>query len=386
MAATPSPHARVIAGRYLASAAGLAARPAGPVEALDTTSGRAAQVRIVFLPSHWDEEELAEAVARWCGLGCAEVCGILDFGRDESTWFLVLPPTLGIPLERWRMLRRPTSAGAARLTLGFGRLVERVVAAGFAPQAAELRDLSVGPGPTPFLDRPLLGAPGGPGDADAAGQRLLGMVLRAAAGEQVDLGVAAWASRAEAREFASLRACLDELEAVADEAERGAVRLAGDDDLAGLLDESDVDGLLAGPDRLTLMRRAGALLLLLAIIAAGIGLTLGDGTPSAAQAPPPSPPGTIRPLAGESSEHTGRRPLARTSVAKAVIRPKRGQRDPVAKRHTPAEETRAAAPPAQAADPSPAPAPSSTAPTPTRERTGGGGLPSPAGVVTLPPP
>ena len=84
MAASPSTGASVIDGRYLASSAGIASRPAGPVEALDTRSGRAAQVRLVFPDGSWREDELAAAVARWCGLGCAEVCGVLDFGPHEG--------------------------------------------------------------------------------------------------------------------------------------------------------------------------------------------------------------------------------------------------------------------------------------------------------------
>src|SRR3954464_14165674 len=163
MTATPSTGASVIDGRYLASTAGppgaasvparpaAPARPAGPVEALDTRSGRAAQVRLVFLDPSWGEDELAELVARWCGLGCAEVCGVLDFGPHEDGWFLVLPPSLGVPLERRRMIRRPSPGGAARLAAAVGALLERVAAAGFPPDALDVRDLAIGPGPTPFL-------------------------------------------------------------------------------------------------------------------------------------------------------------------------------------------------------------------------------------------
>ena len=48
MAETATSSALVIGGRYLASPAALRARPDGPLDALDTQSGRAAQVRIVF--------------------------------------------------------------------------------------------------------------------------------------------------------------------------------------------------------------------------------------------------------------------------------------------------------------------------------------------------
>ena len=211
--ADPAPRSHVIADRYLTSPAALAASPYGPVDALDTHSGRGAQVRIVFTGPEWDEAALAGAVARWCGIGCSEVCGVLDFGRHGDRWFLVLPPSLGLPVERWRMLRRPTAADAARLTLAFGRLAERVAAAGFSPDAASLADVAVGPGPTPFLERPLLQPHGarapGPGD----GQRVLAAVCAAALGSletPADLG--AWAENARVGGFAGLAECLDELE------------------------------------------------------------------------------------------------------------------------------------------------------------------------------
>src|SRR5918911_1768906 len=152
-----APPDQVIADRYLTSPAAVAARPFGPVEALDTRGERTAQVRIVFVPASWGEAELAEAVSRWCGIGCAEICGVLDFGRHGDRWYLVVPPSLGLPVERWRQMRRPGAGDAARLTLSFGRLIERVHAAGFPPETATLRDFAVGPGPTPFLERPLLG-------------------------------------------------------------------------------------------------------------------------------------------------------------------------------------------------------------------------------------
>jgi hypothetical protein len=209
----PVHRSHVIADRYLTSPAALAAHPFGPVDALDTQSGRGAQVRIVFVAGEYDEADLADAVARWCGIGCSEVCGVLDFGRHGDRWFLVLPPSVGLPVERWRMLRRPTAADAARLTLAFGRLTERVAAAGFSPDAAALGDVAVGPGPTPFLERPLLHAatrrPVVPGD----GQRILAAVWDAALGPaDPPSGLYGWAERAQAGGFASLAECLDELE------------------------------------------------------------------------------------------------------------------------------------------------------------------------------
>jgi hypothetical protein len=203
----------VIADRYLTSPAALAAQPFGPVDALDTHSGRGAQVRIVFVAGECDEADLAEGVARWCGIGCSEVCGILDFGRHRDRWFLVLPPSVGLPVERWRMLRRPTAADAARLTLAFGRLTERVAAAGFSPDAAALADVAVGPGPTPFLERPLLPAGRRRPVAQGDGQRILAAVYGAALGPaDPPAGLYGWGERARAGQFASLSECLDELE------------------------------------------------------------------------------------------------------------------------------------------------------------------------------
>src|SRR3954449_8932991 len=100
MADSATSTALVIAGRYLASPAALRARPQGPIEALDTRSGRTAQVRIVFASDGWVEETLAESVSRWCAIGCSEICGVLDFGRHEDRWFLVVPPSLGMSIDR----------------------------------------------------------------------------------------------------------------------------------------------------------------------------------------------------------------------------------------------------------------------------------------------
>ncbi|HVG87630.1 MAG TPA: hypothetical protein VM823_01580 [Gaiellales bacterium] len=263
MAASPSTGASVIDGRYLASSAGIASRPAGPVEALDTRSGRAAQVRLVFPDGSWREDELAAAVARWCGLGCAEVCGVLDFGPHEDGWFLVLPPSLGVPLDRWRMIRRPTPGGAARLTVAVGGLLERVAAAGFPADALDVRDLAIGPGPTPFLDRPLLGTAGPehpPATSPASGQRALARVLRAAAGDGMAEPLEAWAARAGARGFPTLSDAIDDLRRLAADADTAGLRPAEPDaELDSLFDfTGDPDLLLPPPDRWRPVRRLAA--------------------------------------------------------------------------------------------------------------------------------
>jgi hypothetical protein len=267
--------AEVIADRYLTSPIGVRARPYGPVEALDTHSDRAAQVRIVFVPGEWGEGELADAVAGWCGIGCAEITGVLDFGRHGDRWFLVLPPSLGMPVARWRSLRRPTSADAARLVLAFGRLVERVGAAGFPPDTAELADFAVGPGPTPFLERPLLGPPRPHGVAppDGDGQRTLAALFRTIVdpARSTPPALGAWAATAAAAGFGSLAACLDELQRAGSvaQAERGDA----DDEplgLAGIFDD-DVPTVRARRRGLPVaVRRMGAVAGAVAAVAAAV--------------------------------------------------------------------------------------------------------------------
>src|SRR5690242_16068673 len=202
---SPATNACMIGDRYLASAASLAANAAGPVDALDTRSGRAAQVRVLFTGTGWDEEALADAVSRWCALGLSEACGILDFGRHEERWYLVVPPSLGMPLERWRMVRRPSALDAARLTLAFGRVLERIAQAGFPADGLAMLDLAVGPGPTPFVERPLLGKPGGERANDPrAGQRLLAAIVTAAHFGELDGPLGRWRDDARSESFPSL--------------------------------------------------------------------------------------------------------------------------------------------------------------------------------------
>jgi hypothetical protein len=59
MSAPVTSNAEVIADRYLTSPASLRSRPFGPVDALDTHAGRAAQVRIVFASGQWEPEQLS---------------------------------------------------------------------------------------------------------------------------------------------------------------------------------------------------------------------------------------------------------------------------------------------------------------------------------------
>jgi hypothetical protein len=89
MADSATSTALVIAGRYLASPAALRARPEGPIDALDTRSGRTAQVRIVFASDGWDDDGFTDAVTRWCALACSEICGVLTSAstRDAGSWW-----------------------------------------------------------------------------------------------------------------------------------------------------------------------------------------------------------------------------------------------------------------------------------------------------------
>jgi hypothetical protein len=218
MSAPVTSTAEVIADRYLTSPVSLRSRPFGPVDALDTHAGRAAQVRIVFLSGDWDHEQLAETVARWCGIATAGVIGVLDFGEHNGHPFLVLPPSLGMPLERWRVMRHPSAVDAARLALGFGRLIEAVSAAGFATDIAEPSDFGVGPGPTPFLELPLLGRPDAPAMLlpGVEGQALIGRLYTSAVWDADLPGeLGEWVVRAGEHGFSNLGECLDALEVAA---------------------------------------------------------------------------------------------------------------------------------------------------------------------------
>ena len=379
--ADPAPRPHVIADRYLTSPAALASHPFGPVDALDTHSGRGAQVRIVFTGGEWDEAGLAEAVARWCGIGCSEVCGVLDFGRHADRWFLVLPPSLGLPVERWRMLRRPTAEDAARLTLAFGRLAERVAAAGFSPDAASLADVAVGPGPTPFLERPLLQGAGGRapvGQGD--GQRVLAAVCDAALGSlEPPEGLREWAERARAGEFPGLPQCLDELE-------RHGVSVPGDDSglaegppgIERLFDEHfDLDGpAIVAPRERRRFWLAGVPIATMAILA--VLILFGNGARQGAASTPPDP--VTGPPPTTAVVRTPARPHAQNRAHARPVRHHRHHRS--ARAQAPTTPSRAAStPPASTAPATPPAATTSAAAT----SPGAVSLPAPGGT-TLPAP
>jgi hypothetical protein len=367
--AEPASNACVIAGRYLASPAALRTRPEGPIEALDTRSGRAAQVRIVFASEGWDEDGFAESVSRWCALGCAEICGALDFGEHEGRRFLVVPPSLGMSIERWRATRRPGPAEAARLTLAFGRLAERVAAAGFPVDAAELADFAVGPGPTPFLERPLLGSPDanpvlvGPRD----GQRTLARIFRAALADQPPEPLAGWLERAADAGFTDLAACLDQLEQCGDRV-RDELRPQDESPvgLEGLFDERAYEAELSEPLPRIWPRRLAGGLGLLAAVAISAALLAGRGG-AAPALPDPTP-----------------RPVAVDPVAAPVHQPARHVHRRLHVRHRPRPHTR---PHAAAAPPPPAPpAPAAPSNGVSRPPSQVGVLPDPGDVDTLPAP
>jgi hypothetical protein len=366
--AEPAPStACVIAGRYLASPAALRARPEGPIEALDTRSGRAAQVRIVFASEGWDEEGFAEAVSRWCALGCAEVCGALDFGEHEGRRFVVVPPTLGMSIERWRATRRPGAADAARLALAFGRLAERVAAAGFPVDAASLADFAVGPGPKPFIERPLLGSPETNdvlvGRRD--GQRTLAAIFRAAFGGPPPEPLDEWLERTSEAGFDGLADCLDELERcgsrVQIEQRPGEEGPVG---LEGLFDEREYESRLVLPMPRVWPRRVAAGLGVVAAAAAALVLLAPRGA-----APAPLPDPAPRPVAITA-------PLKPVEHHRVHRRPKRHPA-----RVRPISPTPATASPRQT---TPSTVPTS-APQPSAG-TGGAVLPDPGGVDPLPAP
>jgi hypothetical protein len=374
--AAARPH--VIADRYLTSPAALAARPFGPVDALDTHSGRGAQVRIVFVDGGWDDAALADAVTRWCSIGCSEVCGVLDFGRHDGGWYLILPPSLGLPVERWRTLRRPAAGDAIRLVLAAGRVAERVAAAGFSPDDADLADIAVGPGPTPFLERPLLARPGRP-VAARDGQRLLARVCDAAFGPaQPPPALSAWRDRAREREFAGLGECLDELERCGSAAAGGE----GDDPpgLEHLFDpgfDLDGPGAAAPPPR---ARRLAAWVpaILIALVAAV--LVLGHLRPAShAPARDVAAAAGPTPVAPRQAPARAPRPSpTRHAAHRRAAHPARRRRH----RHTPSHAPARRTAPTHTTPPAPVTTPATTSPPATGGATA---LPAPGGT-TLPAP
>jgi hypothetical protein len=384
MADSATSTALVIAGRYLASPAALRARPEGPIDALDTRSGRTAQVRIVFASDGWDEDDFTDAVTRWCALACSEICGVLDFGEHEGRRFLVVAPSLGMSIERWQATRRPGPADAARLALSFGRLAERIAAAGFPVDACDLGDCAVGPGPTPFLERPLLGSPAvNPilvGSRD--GQRTLAAILRAAGGAGLGPPLEEWTARAAAAGYESLADCLDELERCGNEA-----RQAGDDTevvgLAGLFDDDDDEHLarLLPPEPRTWPRRvAGGLgALALAVLAiAAIGHRA-SGTPAPTPMPSPPRPVAAAPVTAPKPSHPKPTHPRKRDPAK---------HHPHVHRHrhphgTSPSRSAQATPPVQ---PPPSTPPPSTPPSTSAGSGAGDPLPDPGGTSMLPAP
>jgi len=374
--AAPARPANVVADRYLVSPTALAGNPGGPVDALDTHSGRASQVRLVFLTGAWAEDDLADAVSRWRGIACGEVCGVLDFGRHRDHWYLALPPSLGVPVVRWRAMRLPGPADAARLVLGFGRLVERVAAAGFEPELAVVDDFAVGPGPTPFLERPLLPRPGADPAAPAGGgQRLLVRLLDAlVARAHVPEGLAGWAERAAAGGFGSLGACLDELERVGSE----AVAAGGADPpgLRGIFDEDELDAMERAADRVPGRRRRIALAVAGALAAAVTGLALVDpGAHAGRTAPTPGGPATL-PVTRLEPKPAASHRAHRTPA-------KHRRKHPAA--HRPAHKHRAPERPVSTQTSSPAPPATTSTPAPPSTSGGAPVLPAPGGT-TLPAP
>jgi hypothetical protein len=375
MAASPPP-SNIVADRYLVSPTALAGNPSGPIDALDTHSGRASQVRLVFLTSAWDDDALAAAVARWRGIACGEVCGVLDFGRHRGHWYLALPPSLGVPVVRWRAMRHPGPADAARLVLGFGRLVERVAAAGFEPELAGVDDFAVGPGPTPFLERPLLPLPGADPEAPTGGgQRMLSRLLDALmARRDIPDGLLAWAQRAATAGFGSLGECLDDLERTGTEA--AAASGAEPPGLSGIFADDELDAMERAASRDPARRRRIASRVAFAVAAGFVGLGLvvpGPHTDDGAhRSAPTTIPVTALTPAADPATHPARR---------AAAKPRKHRRTPA----HPRRKHRTRTPSSPPASPSTTP-PASSAPAAPAQSTGGTTvLPAPGGT-TLPAP
>jgi hypothetical protein len=384
--ADASRSANIVADRYLVSPTALAGNPSGPIDALDTHSGRASQVRLVFLTGAWDEDDLSDAVARWRGIACGEVCGVLDFGRHRSHWYLTLPPSLGVPVVRWRAMRLPGPADAARLVLGFGRLVERVAAAGFEPELAGVDDFAVGPGPTPFLERPLLPLPGAVPEApDGGGQRMLARLLDAlVARRDIPAGLRAWAERSGGAGFDSLGECLDELERVGTDA--AAITGAEPPGLSGIFDDDELDALARAAARVPGRRRRIAAIAAGALVAALAGLGLVDpGAHAERTGTPARRPATLPVTAVAAPEapaahrrrHASPQRHRRRHPADHRLRHRHHARGAVPR--TPVPDTSAATAPA------PAPVSTQTSPAPAEPAGETTVLPAPGGT-TLPAP
>src|SRR5579871_1194608 len=369
----PQGTSHLIGDRYLTSPAALRERPSGPVDALDPRSGRAAQVRVLLVTGDWDEDGLSQAVTRWCAIGTGEVCGVLDFGRSGERWYLALPPSLGVPVDRWRAMRRPTPGDAARLTLGFGHLVERVAAAGFDPDLCRLGDFAVGPGAVPFLDRPLLDGPATAPPPPGCGQRILAALLRALCiDDACPAELAEWRDRSAAAGFESLARCLDELELVGSRVQQEE-RISDDHPLGldGIFDEP-LDAVRPRRGRPRPPRFLTALLALagLAAAAAAAGHFLHrPAAPAAA-----TPPTVVRPVAP---------PVTAVHPAKAKPAPHAPSPQPHARR----PHRRRAVSHRRATGPSSAASTSGSAPAPARSAPPAPvvpALPAPAGTATLP--
>jgi hypothetical protein len=382
-ATTSSPN--IVADRYLVSPTALAGSPSGPVDALDTHSGRASQVRLVFLTGAWEEDALADAIAGWRGIACGEVCGVLDFGRHRSDWYLALPPSLGVPVVRWRAMRRPAAADAARLVLGFGRLVERVAAAGFEPELARVDDFAVGPGPTPFLERPLLPLPGAdPSAPPGGGQRMLSRLLDALiARRDVPDALRLWAEQSARGGFSSLGECLDELERAGSEAlVAGGAEPPG---LSGIFDDDELDAMERAAARVPGRRRRIAAVIAAALAAAVTGLALvGPGADAKQSAGArPGPPATVPvaslPAKAEPAHHRHRRAPAahRRSRHPHARRPRHRHPVPAPPAPSPAPATPATTQSSSTSSSTPAPAPAAPPGTTVLPAPGGTTLPSP---------
>jgi hypothetical protein len=289
-------------------------------------------------------------------------------------------------IERWQATRRPRPADAARLALSFGRLVERIAAAGFPVDACDLGDCAVGPGPTPFLERPLLGSPAvNPilvGLRD--GQRTLSAILRAAGGAGLGSPLEEWTARAAAAGYESLAECLDDLERCGNEA-----REAGDDTevvgFAGLFDDDQDEHLarLLPPEPRTWPRRvAGGLgaLALAALAIAAIGHRA-SGTPAAAPVPSPPRPVAVAPVTTPKPSQPKPAPPRKRHAMKQHRRVHR-HRHP---HETSPSRSARATPPVQPPPSPPAPPPS-TPPSTSAGSGAGDPLPDPGGTSMLPAP
>ena len=210
--------AEVIADRYLTSPVSLRSRPFGPVDALDTHAGRAAQVRIVFLPvtgapSGWPRRSPAGAASAPPG---SSACSTLVTTTATRSWCFLRPGDAARAVARDAPARcgrcRPAGAGVRSADRGGRR------PPGLSPTWPSRLTLVSGRGRPRFSSCRCCGRPDAPVvlRPELDGQVLIARLYRATvSGRGLPPGLDEWVDRAESRGSARLPSASMTLEAAA---------------------------------------------------------------------------------------------------------------------------------------------------------------------------